>query len=397
MNKQDLLNSDSFCILPFVHACIWQNGRAQPCCINVTDLGDVKKQSIEEIYSGKNNTLINFRKEFLSDELPKSCFKCKEVEDYQGISYRQTSNMRYQHLLDQIDISSDESLVANEKLFLWDIRFSNLCNLKCVICHPLDSSRIADDNGNTSLISAFDNTDEFISYFEKQIDNVVEIYFAGGESLLIEDHYKILDLFIKHKKFDVRLRYNTNATVSSLKDKEITEYWKHFQHVRISVSLDAGWEQFEYIRFGSKWEIALENLRRFRSEVPHVYIHIGIVVTILNIFYIRQLHEFLVNENIIQSEDMYFLVVYGRTYLRPETLPGRLKEKALAYYKKWQAETVSQPLIDQIELIINMLGNTNTKPQLTTLKNKMAQFDKSRNTNFFETFKELEGIFDEIP
>jgi MoaA/NifB/PqqE/SkfB family radical SAM enzyme len=396
MNKQDLLSSNSFCILPFVHTCIWQSGQAQPCCINITNLGDVKKQSIEEIYSSNNKALINLRKEFLTDKLPESCFKCKEVEDYRGLSYRQHSNTRYHHLLDQIDISSDESLVSNEKIFLWDIRFSNLCNLKCVICHPRDSSRIEDDAGNTRLISAFDNTDEFINYFEKQIDNVVEIYFAGGESLLIEDHYKILDLFIKHKKFDVALRYNTNATVSSLKDREITEYWKHFNHVRISVSLDAGWEQFEYIRFGSKWEIALENLRRFRSEVPHVYIHIGIVVTILNIFYIRQLHEFLVNENIIRSEDMYFLVVYGRIHLRPETLPDRLKEKALAYYKKWQEETVDQHLFDQIKLIINMLGNTNTQPQLAILKNKMAQFDKSRNTNFFETFKELEGIFDDV-
>jgi MoaA/NifB/PqqE/SkfB family radical SAM enzyme len=123
MNKQDLLNSDSFCILPFVHACIWQTGQAQPCCINETKLGDVKQQSIEEIYSSKNKTLINFRKEFLADKLPESCFKCKEVEDYQAQSYRQHSNMRYQHLLDQIDTSSEESLISNEKLFLWDIRF----------------------------------------------------------------------------------------------------------------------------------------------------------------------------------------------------------------------------------------------------------------------------------
>lgn len=398
MKKEDLLNSKSFCVLPFIHACIFQNGNAQPCCINETKLGDVKKYSIEEIYSSKNKTLINFRKDFLTDKLPESCFKCKEVEDYRAHSYRQRSNARYHHLLDQIDINSDESLVSNEKIFLWDIRFSNLCNLKCVICDSSDSSRIEDHNGNTRLISAFDNTDEFISYFEKQIDNVEEIYFAGGESLLMEDHYKILDLFIKHKKFDVKLRYNTNATVSSLKDKEITEYWKHFNHVRISVSLDAGWEQFEYIRFGSKWEIALENLRRFRSEVPHVYMHIGIVVTILNIFYIRRLHEFLVNENIIPSDGMYFLIVYGKDHLRPETLPNRLKKKAYAYYKKWLEETGDQNLIDQIKLIINILGSQEKAifKNNIILKNKMAQFDKSRNTNFFETFKELEGIFDGI-
>lgn len=80
MNKQDLLSSNSFCILPFVHTCIWQSGQAQPCCINITNLGDVKKQSIEEIYSSNNKALINLRKEFLTDKLPESCFKCKEVE-----------------------------------------------------------------------------------------------------------------------------------------------------------------------------------------------------------------------------------------------------------------------------------------------------------------------------
>jgi hypothetical protein len=61
---------------------------------------------------------------------------------------------------------------------------------------------------------------------EPHLDYVEQIYFAGGEPLLMEEHYRILDELVRRKRFDVRLIYNTNFTHTDLKGNSVFEYWK---------------------------------------------------------------------------------------------------------------------------------------------------------------------------
>jgi MoaA/NifB/PqqE/SkfB family radical SAM enzyme len=401
MNADELLNKKGFCILPFVHSCIWQTGKAFPCCMNHFVLGELANNSIEEIYSNKNDTLTNFRKAFLTDELHESCYKCKDTEDHGGNhSYRLESNRKYAHLLNDIDTESEEALINNEKIFLWDVRFSNLCNLKCLICQPLDSSRIAEEERDGGLKNAFNDVDEFINYFEKHIDTVTEMYFAGGEPLLIKDHYKILELLIKYKKFDVNLRYNTNATTISLGDKNVVDLWKQFKKVRISVSIDAGWEQFEYIRHGANWEEAIGNLKYIRTHAPNVQILLGVVVTILSLFYTRELYNYFVDENIISPGSMHLMQVYGKDYYRPSNLTDDLKEKALKYYSDWEQELQDKKdansLIDDVRLFQTLIKIPASPALLTKLKVRTEHKDLLRKTDFYKTFPVLKDLFNNV-
>jgi MoaA/NifB/PqqE/SkfB family radical SAM enzyme len=401
MNSDDLLSRKGFCILPFVHACVFQHGYAQPCCMNHLSLGNTKTQSIEKIYSDKNKNLTDFRKTLLGDSLPVSCVKCEDIEKHKGLSYRNSSNYKYGHLLNHIDISSEEALVNNKKIFLWDIRFSNLCNLKCVICGPADSSRIAEEENGGKMISAFNDVDEFVVEFEKQIDHIVEINFAGGEPLLIKDHYKILELLIKHEKFDVVLRYNTNGTTISLGDKNVIEYWKYFKNVRANFSLDAGWKQFEYLRYGSNWEITLEHLRKVRDFAPHVSTSVNIVIMALNVLYIRQMYEFLLEEKIINN-GLNFIPVFGKDYYRINVLPNNLKEKVLKYYQDWEDSLNNSPnthssIIPSIQMVKNIIINDeDTSYNLPILKEHTLIKDKQRGTDFYTTFPELKDIFNNV-
>lgn len=403
MNSDDLLSRTGFCVLPFVHSCIFQNGMAQPCCMNHLKLGNVKTQSIEEIYSDKNKNLTDFRKTLLGDSLPVSCVKCEDIEKHKGLSYRNSSNYKYGYLLNHIDISSEQALINNEKIFLWDIRFSNLCNLKCLICRPEDSSRIAEEFGG-KMVSAFNDVDEFIVEFEKQIYNIVEINFAGGEPLLIKDHYKILELLIKHEKFDVVLRYNTNGTTISLGDKNAIEYWKYFKNVNVNFSLDAGWKQFEYLRYGSNWKITIEHLRTVRDFAPHVKTMVNIVIMALNVLYIRQLYEFLLEEQIING-GLNLIPVYGgdRYNIYDITiLPNNLKEKVLKYYQEWEDSLnnscdVHPSIIPSIQIVKNIIINDkDTSCDLSILKEHTLIKDKQRGTDFYATFPELKDIFKDV-
>ena len=40
-----------------------------------------------------------------------------------------------------------------------------------------------------------------------QIDNIEHLYFAGGEPLISETHYKILDLMLLHNKRNINIYF----------------------------------------------------------------------------------------------------------------------------------------------------------------------------------------------
>ena len=156
---KNLLNSKHFCIQPFIHACIWTDGRAIPCCINQHYiLGNTKISPISEIYSNNNEKLIALRKEMINGpNLPSSCSRCGDMEaGYDENSYRHYSNKHYGHLLNQIEVNSDGT-IDNYKIATWDVRFSNLCNLKCRTCDSTNSSKIGEEerkasNANTQVL-----------------------------------------------------------------------------------------------------------------------------------------------------------------------------------------------------------------------------------------------------
>ena len=79
-----------------------------------------------------------------------------------------------------------------------------------------------------------------------------EIYIAGGEPLVTEEHYLLLEWLIKNNATNVKLRYNTNFTKLRFKDYEVLPLWSHFKHIEILASIDAVDELGSYIRSGNR-------------------------------------------------------------------------------------------------------------------------------------------------
>ena len=68
--------------------------------------------------------------------------------------------------------------------------------------------------------------------FIDRFPHMLQLYFAGGESTVIEEHYEILDKVIEMGYVDkLELRYNLNGI--ELIDR-LLEQWKHFKKVRSS-------------------------------------------------------------------------------------------------------------------------------------------------------------------
>lgn len=384
---EDLLNSKNFCILPFVHAHISQQGDSYPCCLNFdATFGNVKELGITNVYSKNNNSLINFRQDMLNNGLPESCKKCSRPESYGDSSYRIVSNQQFGHVLNDID-----DLVNNEDMFLWDVRFSNLCNLKCRMCSRGSSSRIAEEEGvDDVLIKAFNEYEEFFDFFIKNIDHVAEFYFAGGEPLMMEEHYKILDLLIEYKKFDVAIRYNSNLTVLKLKDKNVIDYWKQFKNITLSASIDAGWEQLSYIRHGADWDIILKNLSNIRHNASHVRVMVGVAVNIFNAFHVFKMYKYLLNQNLINAYEIYFIPVFGNTSIA--SLPLDMKKKINDYWLAELAEITEQNVIDSGMALLQEMNNLDKSYMLPNFIADVKELDRKRKESFIEVFPELKEI-----
>lgn len=383
---EDLLSSKNFCILPFVHAHISTTGQSQVCCMSEETFGNVKELGVSNVYSKNNQKLINFRQSILNKGLPESCSNCSRPESYGNSSHRITSNQRFGHLLNDID-----DLVSNEKMFLWDVRFSNLCNLKCRMCGPGASTRIAEEQGvDKVLIKPFNEYNEFFDFFIKNIEHVTEFYFCGGEPLMMEEHYKVLDLLIQHKKFDVAIRYNSNLTTLKLKDKNVIDYWKQFKNVKISASIDAGWEQLSYIRHGADWDTILDNLTNIRYNAKHVELILGVAVNIFNAFHVFRMYKYLVNRHLIQPHEIYFIPVGGSMNL--SCLSSDMKKKVNDHWLSELDKIKEQNVIDSGIALLKEMNSIDKHYMLPNFIAEVKELDSKRNENFVEVFPELKEL-----
>jgi radical SAM protein with 4Fe4S-binding SPASM domain len=291
-----------FCILPWIHLHVAQNGRVSPCCNNKRFLGNVQEQSIKDIWKGKK--FEELRTQFQNDIPDKRCSHCYNIEKSGKKSLRQISNQKYKKDLIRVEENNPEPIYL-------DIRFSNICNFKCKTCWHGNSSAWFEEGSkknasNERIIKAFTNNfDELFEY----IDNVEEIYFAGGEPLIMEEHYQVLEALEARELFDIELRYNTNFSNLNFKDKNILKIWKKFKKVNVSASIDASHELGSEIREGFNWEQFISNRKEMLKICPEIYFEITPTVSALNINTLPKLHQNLVENNLLNINNIYLNIL----------------------------------------------------------------------------------------
>lgn len=397
MNIDKLLKSPGFCALPFTHVCVFPNGDAVPCCISKRDFnfGNTNKQSFKEIYSTSNEKLIEFRRKFInSDSLPDTCEACKGTFSSSSDSYRETSNLILADHLKSLNFQTEEELINNQSYAYFDVRVSNLCNLRCVYCNHGESSRIAEElvkqgNDVTVLINSIkENKLDYLAMILDNLPHITKMYFCGGEPLLLKEHYEILDLLIKlgYSK-NIQLSYNTNLMQLGLKDQNILDYWKHFKDILVAASIDATDSQLSYIRDSSDWEVIYDNLTKIKKSDLNIRIVLTPVLTVLNVFYLPSLIEIVLKDDLIEENDINILSVQGREYLKPSVLPDHIKKQVLELYKGYKVyDFISEQLF----------AEPSSNEQMQILKSVLASNDQLRNKNFAEVFPELIDIFKDI-
>lgn len=272
------------------------------------------------------------RKMFAEGKTPAGCARCTEREKSGARSLRDDYNTAYQYQLQQLSLIDVEKTVGDFPISL-DLGFSNLCNLKCRICYHGFSSKWFGDAkkmgltvGDKAVISSFKSPEDFAAQIAPGMQTIQTIYFAGGEPLMLDEHYNLLTDLIKNDRTDINLAYNSNMSFLSLRDKSIVELWKHFPPVALEASIDAVGELGALVRNGFNWETFQQNIATVREECPHVRITFGVTVSVMTIAALPSLCDGLVSACKAKLSDIAMRPLQEPSFYRMQVMPADMKQ-----------------------------------------------------------------------
>ena len=241
----------------------------------------------------------------------------------------------------------------------------------------------------------------FIESMKSQAQHIRELYFAGGEPLMIPEHYNILQFMVDegHAQ-NCCIRYNSNGT--DIPEK-LLELWKHFREVTFNFSIDAYGDKNDYIRYPSKWSTIEKNIKMLDSTLPHIRINIAAAAQLLNIAYIDELAQWKQDQQFQKVNLPPFgggmistHLVYLPNYLNVRVLPKELKEFAkkrimgFVDRQKFNREFNNSPMGKMRWLgVIDYMMAEDWNEKLPMVKDYLRVLDKNRGTDFRKTFPEL--------
>ena len=398
-----LMESKTFCMYPRVHIHAYPTGDAYPCCMADMKypVGDCRTNTLEEIWNDR--PMREIRRAMLTEKSTDACTRCYEQEANGFMSGRLSANKHHGHHIKKVAETQLDGTFADFELTYWDIRFSNLCNLSCRSCGHIFSSSWYQDQAKLSG-PEWKKTHKVLNYagrFEtdaweqlvEHIDYVEQIYFAGGEPLLMEEHYNILEELVKRKRFDVRLIYNTNFTHTELKGKSVFEYWKLFDSVAVGASLDDAGSRAEYIRKGTDWAVVEQNRRDMMRICPKVDFYISPTLSIMNAWSITDFHRDWVEKGLIGPQDINVNILQDPPYYRidiaPEEYKEQLKTKFLNHIYWLQDRDPLQRATVGFESAVNYLMATDNTHLIDTFWRKTHELDSIRKENILDVIPEL--------
>lgn len=443
-----LSGSNTFCILPWIHFATRPNGDMRLCCsANASGAGDdhtvglVKNESGVPANFGKetpmsawnNDYMRSVRTTMLSGKIPLSCKKCFEEESQGVASKRMWETGTW--IKDGIDVpelvrQTQEDGTIPENLVYLDLRLGHTCNLKCVMCSPHDSSRWVEDHkklypkfqikelkdqmswDQKSFNNYWHENPDFWKEMYAQIPNLKQVYFAGGEPLMIKEHKMFLEEIIRQGYADkILIRYNTNGLLIS---DDIIDLWKQFKIVKVGFSIDALAEKNWYIRYPSDWDTIVQNLHKLDNTPDNIQVSIATAIQILNIKHLPDFARWKIKQNFRKINlqnvmegmeagggifNMHLL--YIPTWLSIKALPSEDKDevrKIFAEFANWLYKNYRQDEDywkknpygwSRWQAVLDFMDSDDHTDQLPAFKEYIEKLDNLRNTKFANVFPEL--------
>lgn len=360
----------TFCKFPFNGFQINTKG-VRLCCRNPIFI----KKTPSEFWNGQ--TIRSVRKSMKKGDLVSGCDKCYKQEHQNSISLRNHYNAKFK------DLDGDEKFPS-----VLDLDFSNLCNLKCVMCDENSSSQWAKEN-NPSVVK-----NGVLSISKKQIDDLCtistqlkHINVQGGEPSIIPEYNYYFEYLIRNDiAKNVEIDCITNLT--NINNKFFDQL-KKFKKVNLNISVDAYGNANNYIRYPSNFLQIEKNIKKLITSNFQINLQIAIQTLSMFNFYdflnwIAKLNEEFKNKNRKLGLNMFR--VLNPSIFDVFHAPVELKEYFISQIEKFKTKNkVNFDLKFNLEL--NNIKNNillHENCLLDELKSFISINDKKRNINIID-------------
>lgn len=313
-SKAEAVFGKSFCLAKWYHANIYfQTGETHSCYHPAPHKIDI--EAIKHNPAAIHNTThkIKEREQMLCGKRPEGCQYCWNIEDLKKdlISDRQirTASLYNTEYIEEIQRNP---VNFNAPLNYVELSFSNLCQFKCGYCHPKASSSYLNEikkHGPYEVKNHRCDIDWFQIYPEEnnpfieawwkwwpELSKSLKILrITGGEPLLQQSTFKMLDYLETHSNGDLELNVNSNLGV---RPEIVQKFVSRVNHLleskkiktfKLFTSVDTWGPQAEYIRTGLNLEVFEKNLLYYlqNTETP-----VTLMMT-FNIFSVPRFSELL--------------------------------------------------------------------------------------------------------
>jgi radical SAM protein with 4Fe4S-binding SPASM domain len=388
--KEVVKYSNTACKKLWNHLYVGTDSNVNPCCMadHRFPLGNINTDTIDNIiHSEKSN---QFRNWMSQGYRPVACQTCYIKEDNNIVSPRVNCDANKQ----TIDITTV------------DIRINNICNFKCRMCSEYFSSAIQQETikiyGNNIKLgheqnllttpvsikksSQFDSINPYIT------NKLEHVYFAGGEPLITNEHYQVLDKLIDINHTNLRLFYNTNLSKLTYKNFNVIDYWNQFNNVSVGASIDASDAVAEYVRHGTIWADIVENIYIIKKYAPTVNLKITSTVSFLTIENLIKLQNKWINEKLFNPGNLQLTVLIAPNYLSPAALPGHHKQRVSNIILKHIDTLGKIELAKQWQDVLSFMMNNDYTHTLNDFVQKTRVLDAHRNESFVNVFPEFKDL-----
>jgi len=408
---------------PFTGLATREDGAIQVCCRS-HPIGNIQDSTLEEIWN--NDNMRRIRQQVLHGERPAECEPCFVLED-QGVE-----SLRQRHIAGVIPESRitlypnalngmDSNFKMPFEFPTMEIKLNNLCNLKCRMCHPMDSTSWNDwkeveefyIKENNFMVKAikdlnlmrkpyldkFDDNPNWWTSLEKLLPYFRRVEFAGGEPLMDPQHYRILDM-LKPYGHQTEIKYATNGTTLGIsKGRTIYDYWPHFKSVAVNISIDGIDDVYNYIRGNGDWNQVVKNIKEIQ-KIPNVSRIVGAVaVQVSNVLTLDEMIAHFLDELGIV---FYTNIVKYPNVLSVQVLPPHLKILSVQrlnavkdHVPRFKHVKENPILLDltlkQIDGIINYITATDQSDKWEDCVEFNRRLDKTRNQSFTDVTPEFKN------
>jgi MoaA/NifB/PqqE/SkfB family radical SAM enzyme len=448
--RQDILDSETFCFYPFLELSANPSGFVKPCCYYTEVLfkefdsidyeqsfNITKGSTLEETWN--SSSVIRIRRDIKEGTPVRNCETC--YRDGQA-SMRVRSIQEYKNNIEVLQLVSDTIDNNYEASYLpkrLELKPSNLCNLKCMMCNSYDSSQVGKEllelskihkgieihggrfveikpeNGGiveTNIGSVgigtpnWSDNKEIWKSFTKIVPGLETLSFAGGEPTLIPFVEKSLRYCVDNN-YAKNISVFVSSNFTNL-NKSFLEMMPMFKKFELIASIDGIESVNNYCRFPSKWEQVSTNYSKAKKLMSNTNVKIltNITVNLLNVMNLDSLLYWIEDQAVEYpyylewpyNINLIFFPVDQRISNLPPTERGITIERLEKYKTNSKIIKEFPELVNKIDLVINELKKPYTEEDACELKRfvkRVGVLDNHRGINIINYIPDLKGLFNQ--